>query len=160
MVQHVGGLNMAEAVAHGPSHARSPPQLLGSKDKSRLKSRQQQASIMPSNGIQNLRGAPAKPDSGKIPSNLGKLQMLKPARDLIGVSSTAVKEILSPDGATFVNNHSSLNPMAVSASAPSRIPENTQVCAVPVRKTSELSSYLEKNINLHILRDEMTSLTF
>lgn len=103
---------------------------------------------MPSHGIQSLRGGPVRFDSGKIPSNLGKLQMLKPARELNGVSSTVVKEILSrKNGVKVVNTSVSLNPIAAAASAPSapsRIPANTQVSVGPERKPVEISTNLDK----------------
>ncbi|KAK4803733.1 hypothetical protein SAY86_003550 [Trapa natans] len=176
VAQRSGGLNMAEAVVQGPSRARTPPQvsvdtqrleelaikqsrqlipvipstpkssLLGPSDKSKPKAGVQLAHATPSQGIQSLRGGSTRFDSGKVSGNLGKLQVLKPARELNGVSSNVVKENLSPkNGVKVVNTPLSLNPTSAAASAPIKVAENTQTTMVaPQRKSAAISATIEK----------------
>ncbi|KAK4794187.1 hypothetical protein SAY86_012181 [Trapa natans] len=176
-VQRSGGLNMAEAVAQGPSRARTPPQvyvdtqrleelaikqsrqlipvipstpksaLLGPSDKSKPKAGGHQSHATPSQGNQSLRGGPARFDSGKMSGNLGKLQVLKPARELNGIASNVVKENLSPkNGVKVVNTPLSLNVASAAVSAPVKIPGNTQTTLVggSQGKPAAISSNIEK----------------
>ncbi|KAK4793215.1 hypothetical protein SAY86_023650 [Trapa natans] len=167
--QRAGGLNMAEAVAQGPSHARTPPQvsvdtqrleelaikqsrqlipvisstpkpaLLSPSDKS--KSRSGQPYAMHSHVNQSLRGGPSKFDSGKVSNNLGKLQVLKPVRELNGVSSIVVKENLTPKNGVKVVN----TPLSPNLTAAASVQLRTPVTPVgPERKAPPVSANLEK----------------
>lgn len=82
-------------------------------------------------------------DSGKMSNNLGKLQVLRPVWELNGVSSTVVKENLSPkNGVKVVNTPLSPNPTAAAAaSAPLRTPA---IPMGPERKSPAISANLEK----------------
>ncbi|XP_042010849.1 uncharacterized protein LOC121759359 [Salvia splendens] len=156
-------LNMAEAVAQGPSRAQTAPQLsvgaqrleelaikqsrqlipvtpsmpkalvLNFSDKPKSKVGSQQHSIsspLPVN--QSPRGGPVKGDFSKA-SNVGKLQVLKPAREKNGVSPV-VKDNLSPTSGSSVAPSPS-----VSGSSVTKVPPNN---AVPDRKPALTS--LEK----------------
>ncbi|KAL8521011.1 hypothetical protein ACS0TY_011524 [Phlomoides rotata] len=145
-------LNMAEAVAQGPSRAQATPQLsvgtqrleelaikqsrqlipvtpsmpktlaLNSSDKQRSKVGQQQHSSLPLN--HSPRGGPVKGDVPKA-SNVGKLHVLKPAREKNGVTPV-VKDNLSPTSGSSIAASPS-----VPGSASTKGPLNT---AIPDRK--------------------------
>lgn len=134
------GLNMAEALAQGPTRARTTPQpsvgvqrleelaikqsrqlipmtpstpkalVLNSSDKSKPKIGQQTQQQQLPSLNPVLRGSPARSDSPKS-STLGKLQILKPTQEN-GLSPTA-KESLSPTN----SSRSANSPLAASGSA-------------------------------------------
>ncbi|KAK4788657.1 hypothetical protein SAY86_019976 [Trapa natans] len=166
--QCAGGLNMAEAVVQGPSRARTPPQvsvdtqrleelaikqsrqlipvisstpkptLHGPSDKS--KPRTGQPHVMPSHVNQSLRSGSIKFDSGKISNNLGKLQVLKPVRELNGVSSILVNYLSPKNGVKVVNT-----PISPNLTAAAAVPLRTPATSVgPERKSPPASANLEK----------------
>ncbi|KAF2293735.1 hypothetical protein GH714_004386 [Hevea brasiliensis] len=130
------GLNMAEALAQGPPRVRTPPQptagiqrfeeltirqsklipmtpstaktlVVSPAEKSKPKIGLQQHSL---HFVNQTRGR-ARPDSTKT-SNEGRLQVLKPSRELNGISSPA-KDSLSPtNGSKLVNSSLGITPLA------------------------------------------------
>uniref|UniRef100_A0A5B7ABG0 Mediator of RNA polymerase II transcription subunit 1 n=1 Tax=Davidia involucrata TaxID=16924 RepID=A0A5B7ABG0_DAVIN len=156
-------LNMAETLAQGPSRAHITPQssagtqrledlaikqsrqlipmtpsmpkalVLNPSEKPKLKIGQQQRQISSSHLINHSpRGGPAKSDVSKT-SSVGKLHVLKPARERNGVSPTA-KDSLSPtSGCKVVNSPLAVAPSVV-GSAPLRSPSNNPNLANSERK--------------------------
>ncbi|KAG6425087.1 hypothetical protein SASPL_115511 [Salvia splendens] len=146
-------LNMAKAVAQGPSRSQTTPQaaqrleelaikqsrqlipvtpsmpkalvLKNSSDKSKSKVGSQQPSISSPLPVNHSpRGGPVKSDVSKT-SNVGKLQVLKPVREKNGVGPV-VKDNLSPTSGSSVAGFPS-----VSGSAVTKVPPSN---AVPDRK--------------------------
>ncbi|KAK6156934.1 hypothetical protein DH2020_011182 [Rehmannia glutinosa] len=119
-------LNMAEAVAHGPSRAQTTPQVLNSSDKQKSKVGQQQHSISSSLPVNHSpRGGPVKGDVSKA-STVGKLHVLKPVRDKNGVTPV-VKDNLSPTNRTKAVSSTLAASPTVSGPAAARGPQNTSV---------------------------------
>ncbi|KAL2537088.1 hypothetical protein Fot_18479 [Forsythia ovata] len=143
------GLNMAEAVAHGPPRTPATPQLsAGTQRLEELAIKQSKQLIpvtpsLPKTLVSNStdkqkikvghqqhlpvtnssRGAAVKSDVSKI-SSVGKLQVLKPVRERNGISP-AVKENLSPTGGSKAANSSLSVATSVSGSAAARpLPNN------------------------------------
>ncbi|KAL2511934.1 hypothetical protein Adt_17534 [Abeliophyllum distichum] len=143
------GLNMAEAVAHGPPRTPAAPQLsAGTQRLEELAIKQSKQLIpvtpsLPKTLVSNStdkqkikvghqqhlpvtnssRGVAVKSDGSKI-SSVGKLQVLKPVRERNGVSP-AVKENLSPTGGSKAANSSLSVATSVSGSASARpLPNN------------------------------------
>uniref|UniRef100_A0A5B7AA54 Mediator of RNA polymerase II transcription subunit 1 n=1 Tax=Davidia involucrata TaxID=16924 RepID=A0A5B7AA54_DAVIN len=156
-------LNMAETLAQGPSRAHTTPQpsagtqrleelaikqsrqlipvtpsmpkalVLNPSEKPKPKIGQQQQQISSPHLVNHSpRGGPAKSDVSKTPS-VGKLQVLKPARERNGVSPT-VKDSLSPtSGSKIANNPLAVSPSVV-GSASLRSPRNNPNLASSERK--------------------------
>ncbi|XP_012065652.1 uncharacterized protein LOC105628780 isoform X2 [Jatropha curcas] len=126
------GLKMAEALAQGPPRARTPPQsTAGIQRSEELAIRQSKLIPMTPSTPKTLvvspsektkskigsvqfgnhsRGA-ARSDAAKV-SNESRLQVLKPSRELNGISS-AVKDISNPNGSKGQNNSLGIAPLAI-----------------------------------------------
>ncbi|XP_065870070.1 uncharacterized protein [Euphorbia lathyris] len=166
------GLNMAEALAQGPSRARTPPQstagiqrfeelairqaklipmtptpkalVVSPSEKSKPKIVLQQNSLH----LLNHTNSPARPDSTKV-SNERRLQVLKPIRELNGVSS-ASKDGLSPtNGIKTVNSPGGSSPLANAVSVPVRSIGNNTNHAAAERYPSVFRPSIEKRSTFH-----------
>ncbi|KAL2477512.1 hypothetical protein Fot_46526 [Forsythia ovata] len=165
------GLNMAETVAQGPTRAQTMPQLsvgtqrleelaikqsrqlipvtpsmpkplvLTSSDKQKTKGGQQQHPISPSLSVSHSpRGGLVKSDVSKT-SNVGKLHVLKPARERNAVSSAA-KDNLSPtSGSKLVNSHLLMAPSASGSASVMGLPNNS---IIPSAEHRPVLTALEK----------------
>ncbi|KAI8026959.1 hypothetical protein LOK49_LG02G02896 [Camellia lanceoleosa] len=111
------GLNMAETLAQGPSRVHSTPQVLNPLDKAKPKLGQPQPQPQISSSHfanHSPRSGPVKSDISRT-SSVGKLHVLKPARERNGVSPTA-RGSLSPTSVAVAPS--------VVGSAPLRSPGN------------------------------------
>ncbi|OMO92072.1 hypothetical protein COLO4_17899 [Corchorus olitorius] len=165
------GLNMAETLAQGPSRARTPPLLnvetqrleelaikqsrqliplvttttpktmvVSPSEKSKPKVGQQQHLSL---SLNYTRGGTSRSDSLKV-SNESRLQILKPSRELIGVSLTT-KDNLSPTNGSSkpVSSPVSVTPLAA-ASAPFRSSGNSPNFATAERNQNPFRIAIEK----------------
>ncbi|GMI87983.1 hypothetical protein like AT1G36990 [Hibiscus trionum] len=166
------GLNMAEAVAQGPSRARTPPMLnvetqrveeLAIKQSRQLiplvtiltpktpvvspseKSRPKVGQpLHPSVPVNSTRGGTSRSDSIQL-SKESRLCVLKPSREPNGVSLVISKDNLSPTNGSnqVVNSPLSVTPSA-GASAPFRSSSNSPRSATAERNQTQLRLTMEK----------------
>ncbi|GMI70566.1 hypothetical protein like AT1G36990 [Hibiscus trionum] len=166
------GLNMAEAVAQGPSRARTPPLLnvetqrleeLAIKQSRQLiplvtistprtlvvspseKSKPKVGQqLHPSVSVNSTRGGTSRSDGIKV-SNESRLCILKPSREPNGVSLVTTKDNLSPTNGSnrLVNIPLSITPSAA-ASAPFRSSGNSPKSATAERNRTQLRLAMEK----------------
>ncbi|XP_007041568.2 PREDICTED: mucin-17 [Theobroma cacao] len=165
------GLNMAETLVQGPSRARTPPLLnvgtqrleelaikqsrqlvplvttstpkilvVSPSEKSKPKVGQQQHASL---SLNYTRGGTSRSDSLKV-SNEGRLRILKPSRELNGVS-LMTKDNLSPTNGSskLVNSPLNVTPSA-SASAPFRSSGNSPSFATAERNQTPFRINIEK----------------
>ncbi|PIN10560.1 hypothetical protein CDL12_16845 [Handroanthus impetiginosus] len=129
-VGSTSSLNMAEAVAQGPSRAQTTPQVLNSSDKQKSKVGQPHHPLSSSVTVNHSpRGGPVKGDFSKA-SNVGKLQVLKTVREKNG-AIPVVKDNLSPTSGAKAVSSTLADSSSVSGPAVTRGPPNN---AVPDRK--------------------------
>ncbi|MBA0581155.1 uncharacterized protein LOC105786006 [Gossypium raimondii] len=168
----VTGLNMAEAVAQGPSRARTPPLLnvetqrleeLAIKQSRQLiplvtvstpktlvvspseKSRPKVGQqLHPSLSFGSTRGGTSRSDSQKV-SNESRLLILKPSRESNGVSSITTRDNLSPTNGSnkFANSPINITPSAA-ASVPFRSSGNSPRLATAERNQTPVRMTMEK----------------
>ncbi|KAE8725993.1 WRKY DNA-binding protein 9, putative isoform 1 [Hibiscus syriacus] len=166
------GLNMAEAVAQGPTRARTPPLLnvetqrleeLAIKQSRQLiplvtistpktlvaspseKSKPKVGQqLRPSVSVNSTRGGTSRSDGIKISSE-SRLCILKPSRESNGVSLVTTKDNLSPTNGSnkLVNSPLSFSPSAA-ASAPFRSSGNSPRSAPAERNQTQLRLTMEK----------------
>ncbi|KAK8370754.1 hypothetical protein V6Z12_A01G198900 [Gossypium hirsutum] len=166
------GLNMAEAVAQGPSRARTPPLLnvetqrleeLAIKQSRQLiplvtvstpktlvvspseKSRPKVGQqLHPSLSFSSTRGGTSRSDSQKV-SNESRLLILKPSRESNGVSSITTRDNLSPTNGSNKFANSPINiTQSTAASAPFRGSGNSPRPATAERNQTPLRMTMEK----------------
>lgn len=158
------GLNMAETLVQGPPRVQADPQLsvetqrleelaikqsrqlipvtpsmpkalvLNPSDKTKGKLGLQQQSTSTNLVHHSPRGAPTKSDISKT-SSLGKLQVLKPARERNGVSNAA-KDTLSPTSSSKQANNPLTPALATVGSAPLRSSVNNSIFVTAERKSA------------------------
>ncbi|XP_057978097.1 uncharacterized protein LOC131164705 [Malania oleifera] len=138
------GLNMAETLAQRPC-SRTIPEVLNPLEKPKPKVGQQQLQMYSHLVSHSARSTPSKSDALKT-SNVGKLHILKPARERNGVMSTAKDSLGPTNGSKGVSGPFSVAPLvAVSPalSAPNLANSECKLAITPAvekRLTSQVQS--------------------